>query len=155
VQQLCAEFAQAGVGLNASYYLHAIARGLARMDAKAHAREAIAQAMHVAAASKETRMNAELMILRAELESDEHLALEQYRAALELAQDQGTVPTALHAALGVIRLRGSAEDREAAQACLTVLEGQRAEPMPKGWLPDRWAWARERAERVFQSTASV
>lgn len=155
VQQLCAEFAQAGVGLNASYYLHAIARGLARMGAKAHAREAIAQAMHVAEASKETRMNAELMILGAELESDEHLALEQYRAALEVAQDQGAVPTALHAALAVVRLRGSTEDREAAQACLTVLEGQGAEPMPKGWLPDRWAWARERAERVFQSTASV
>lgn len=137
VRQMCAEFALAGVGLNTSYYLWGIARGLARMGDVAGAREALAEAFRCADASKESRMNAELLILQAELESDEAVAIRLLSTALALADEQGAVATALRAALSILlRPGGDAAYREEASAALRMLDGKAEQPLPANWMRD-------------------
>ena len=57
-------FAQGGVGLNAPYFLWGLARGYAKCSDAQRARQMLTQGFTIAAASGETRMNAELLYFR-------------------------------------------------------------------------------------------
>ena len=105
----CAAFAAEGVGLNASWYLWALAGSYIKLGDAQTARGLLAEASKRAAASGETRMNAELLILQAEIETDDASAVRLLGEAVAISDAQGAVATVLRA-LALRSLR-SGEDR--------------------------------------------
>ena len=136
--EACMAFAREGVGLNASYYLWGLARGHAQLGDASTARGMLAEAFARAAASGETRMNAELLILEAELDTDAESAGGKLAEALRLAEEQGAVPTALRAAAALV-LRSATDEgvRAEALAALAPLEGREPCPGEANWMGDR------------------
>jgi hypothetical protein len=104
--ETCMTFAAEGVGLNASYYLWGLARGYAAMGERETADQMLDEAFRRAEASEETRMNAELLILRAELEPDDASATRGLARALRIAEDEGAITTALRAAAALVLRAG-------------------------------------------------
>lgn len=137
VRTIFTGFQQMGVLLNASYFHWGLARALLLAGDAAGARNALEEAFGHAATSQESRMNAELMILRAELEPDDATVTTHLRQALDIALEQELVPTALRAALGLL-LRSAADTRarEEAQATLRMLEDQSRWPANPDWMVD-------------------
>ena len=114
----CMEFASEGVGLNASYYW-GLARGYARMDDRQTADAMLDEGFRRAEASEETRMNAELLLLKAELEPDDTTARPLIERALRIAEEEGAITTALRAAVAlVLRSNPAPADREEAEQTL-------------------------------------
>jgi class 3 adenylate cyclase len=134
------EYSRTGAGVNASYYLWGLARGYAQAGDVETARKMIAEAFERAAASRETRMNAELHLLEAELEPDSAKATDLFGRALSLAEEQGAVPTALRAA-ALLALRGEGDDAcvAFARSALEVLDGLAAHPPEGDWMLNRLA----------------
>jgi hypothetical protein len=134
------EFARQGVALNASYFLWGLARGYAQTGDVQTARQKLAEAFERATASRETRMNAELLILQAELESDDAEATDLLGSALSLAEEQGAVPTALRAA-AAIAVRSKEDDTciDFARDTLESLNGQTTRPLASDWMLQRLA----------------
>jgi class 3 adenylate cyclase len=137
VRTIFTGFQQMGVLLNASYFHWGLARALLNAGDIAGARNAVDEAFRHADASQESRMNGELMILLAELETDDTTAAAHLRQALEVARAQELVPTALRAAL-TLRLRTApdARAREEAHEILHTLEDQNRWPAAPGWMRD-------------------
>lgn len=135
VQQLCAGFEAAGVGLNASYYLLGLARGLVRLGDANGARGVIGEALRRAAQCGESRNNAELLILQAGIEPDPATAEHLLASALTLAEEQGAVTTALRAALAMLKRRGDCAGPVKPDEASSALDG--ADPLPEGWIADR------------------
>ena len=123
-----------GVGLNASWYLWALAGSYIKLGDAQTARGLLAEASRRAAASGETRMNAELLILQAEIETDEASAVRLLDEAVAIADAQGDVATACG------RSRSgrcaSGEDRPLAREALETLDGRRAYPARPGWMAE-------------------
>jgi class 3 adenylate cyclase len=141
-------FAREGVGLNASYYLWALARGHAQAGDAQSARRMLEEGFARAQASQETRMHPELLILQAELESDDGTAMQLLDRALNLAEDHGAVATAARAA-AAIELRSNGEVAESARAMLDMLDGRAGYPTERNWMRERLAELRRaRAARV-------
>jgi len=139
-------FAREGVGLNSSYYLWGLARGYAKTGDAQTARQMLAEGFRCAEASGETRMNAELLILQAEFESDDASATQLLASALALADEQGAVPTALRAAAAIaLRSKGDDARTEYARATLDMLDGRTAYPTQRNWMEERRAAAMMRA----------
>jgi tetratricopeptide (TPR) repeat protein len=137
VRTIFAGFEKMGVLLNASYFHWGLARALLNAGDVALARSALEDAFRYADASRESRMNGELMILRAELEADDEVAAAHLRQALAVALEQELVPTALRAALGLrLRTGADARTREEAHAALRVLEDQSRWPASPDWMTD-------------------
>ena len=134
------EFARQGVALNASYFLWGLARGYAQAGDVQTARQKLEEAFERATASRETRMNAELLILQAELESDDAKATDLLGSALSLAEEQGAVPTALRAA-AAIAVRSKEDDARVgfARDTLESLDGRLARPSENDWMLSRLA----------------
>lgn len=133
-----------GVGLNASYYLWGLARAHARGADGASAAMMIALARARAEASGDVRMNAELLILQAELASEDSEATQHLLSALGLAEQQGDQATAMRAALALVArnpasftsaFRASAQDWQAA------LDGGEV-PGDRAWMQTCLAQAR-------------
>lgn len=132
------EFVHGGIGLNGSYFLWGLARGYAQAGDVQTAREMLDDAFRRAAQSRETRMNAELLILQAELERDDETAADLLRRALSVAEEQGAVPTALRAAAeGAIRVKGGDATISLASETLDALDGRSARPLEKDWMLQR------------------
>jgi len=135
IRTIFAGFQQMGVLLNASYFHWGLARALLGAGDVAGARDAIEEAFRLASASDESRMNGELMILRAELESDNASAAAHLRQALDFALEHELVPTALRAAQALrLRTASDVRAREDAQAVLDMLEDQSRWPAAPGWM---------------------
>jgi class 3 adenylate cyclase len=134
------EFARQGVALNASYFLWGLARGYAQAGDVQTARQKLEEAFERATASRETRMNAELLMLQAELESDDAKAEDLLGGALSLAEDQGAVATALRAAAAIaVRSRGDDARVGFARDTLESLDGRLARPSERDWILSRLA----------------
>ena len=144
---ICAEFAREGVGLNASYYLWGLARAHVRVGNSELARELLDQASLRAEASRETRMNAELAILQAELEPDDVRAASLLRNALALAEGQGDLVTALRAAASLV-IRSSVDEAmaESARATLDMLNVLVSYPDEHDWVMKRLAFLQHHPE---------
>lgn len=154
-QKSMAAFAARGVGLNASYYLWGLAQGLTRVGDATSARAMVQLAFDSAAASRETRMNAELLLLRAELEPDAALAREQIMQALALAEAQGAVATALRAALRLMmRYGAAAQERELARELLAALDDGRCEAEP-AWMFARLGECRQWIDRAQMAAGAT
>ena len=135
---VCLGFEREGVGLNASYYLWGLARGYAQLGELDKARFSLAKAFQCAQASAESRMNPELMILQAELESDRAVATRLLDDALALAETQGAVATALRAAATlVLRTNADPADAGEARATLDLLDCRECYPAEPGWMRAR------------------
>ena len=117
------QFQAKGVGLNASYFLWGIARGLLVAGNRDDARTMLTAALAAAAASQETRMNPEIWMLQAELEPDQAHASRLLLDAFTLAEQQGAVANALRAGTTLVA-RESHGATEHARAILDVLEGR-------------------------------
>ncbi len=130
----CAAFAAEGVGLNASWYLWALAGSYIKLGDVQTARGLLAEASKRAAASGETRMNAELLILQAEIEADDASAVRLLGEAVAISDAQGAVATVLRA-LALRSLR-SGEDASLAREALDTLDGRRAYPARPGWMAE-------------------
>jgi hypothetical protein len=129
------EFASEGVGLNASYYLWGLARGYARMGDRQTANAMLDEGFRRAEASEETWMNAELLILRAELEPDDAIAHPLLGQALHIADEEGATATALRAAIAlVVRSDRAPAEREAAERALKILDGRAPYPPEPRWM---------------------
>lgn len=138
VQQAMSGFAALGVGLNASYYLWGLARCLVRIGNVAAAREALSHGFQRALASGETRMNAELLIMQAELDDDLRSAVARLAEALALAETQGAVTTALRAALIIVARSGDdAAEVERAADWLRLLDGEGGCAVEAAWMEAR------------------
>lgn len=138
--EMCKAFAHEGVGLNASYYLWGLAQGYARMGDRQTAQHMVAEAFRRAEASEESRMNAELLILEATLESDTASARRLLVRALRIADEEGAIATALRAAAAlVLRAPGAAADLEAARMAQDVLDGRSPCPARDGWMREQLA----------------
>lgn len=134
----CIALAAEGVGLNASWYLWALARGYKVAGQDAVAGQLIAQAFQRAAASAETRMEAELLMAQAELAADDGAAAELLRKAVRTAEEQGAVANALRAAaMLVMRTAADAAATELARATLNLLDGHGDFPEAAGWMRQR------------------
>jgi tetratricopeptide (TPR) repeat protein len=138
--ETCMAFAAEGVGLNASYYLWGLALGYGTMDDRPTAQAMLDEAFRRAQASDETRMNAELLILRATLEPDPVTAQGLLARALQIAEREGDVATTLRAAAAIALRsdRGPAE-RAAAQATMDVLDGRAPYPPVRWWMQEQLA----------------
>jgi class 3 adenylate cyclase len=138
--ETCTAFAREGVGLNASYYLWGLARGFAQMGDRQTAQHMLAEAFRRAEASQESRMDAELLILGAELEPEDASARRLLARALHIADAQGAVATSLRAVVAmVLRSGGGAADLETARTTLDLLDGRAPYPAQRGWMHDRLA----------------
>src|SRR4030095_2277675 len=90
--------------------------------------------------SQETRMNAELLILKAELEADPTAAVALLEDALKLSESQGAVANSLRAAAAlVMRWKRGGSALELARETHQILEGQRDYPAEQGWKNARLA----------------
>ncbi len=145
--ETCMALAREGVGLNASWYLWGLARGHRVAGDDMLARHLVAEAFARAAASGETRMNAELLILQAELEPEAESAVRSLASALEVADEQGGVANALRAAVALV-LRSCREDAalELARATHELLEGRGEYPAHHDWMHARLATLRRALE---------
>ena len=155
IRQVMAAFAAQGVGLNGTYYLWGLAQGLARAGAVADARQVIALALQLAAAGQDTRMNAELLLLEAELEDEAQAAQTRLLEAFELAERQSAVPTALRAGLSLVLRGASADAALAAWARERLQELEAADPRAGDpqWLPRILAETRLQVERLAPKPA--
>ena len=139
----CMALAAEGVGLNASWYLWALARGYKVAGLDPVAGQLIEQAFQRAAASEETRMVSELLMFQAELEKDGARAVELLQRALDTADRQGAVANALRAAaMLAVRADARAPAGDLARSTLDVLEGRAAPPAEEAWIPRRLAQLR-------------
>lgn len=138
--ETCMAMAAEGVGLNASWYLWGLARGYKAIEQIPVAQQVIAQGFQRAAASGETRMNAELLILQAEMETDPPTAIALLESALKLSNEQGAVANSLRAAAALV-LRSSQDEAavELARTTHQILEGQADYPKEQGWMHARLA----------------
>jgi class 3 adenylate cyclase len=133
--EMCTAFAREGVGLNASYYLWGLARGYARMGDRQTAQYMVAEAFRRAEASEESRMNAELLILEAELEPDDASARRLLARALRIADEEGAIATSLRAAAAmVLRAKGAPADLDTARMAQDLLDGQAPYPAQRDWM---------------------
>jgi class 3 adenylate cyclase len=138
--ETCMALAAEGVGLNASWYLWGLARGYRAIGQMPVAQQLIEQAFQRAQASQETRMNAELLILKAELEADPTAAVALLEDALKLSDSQGAVANSLRAAAAlVMRSKRGGSALELARETHQILEGQRGYPAEQGWMNARLA----------------
>lgn len=152
--ETCTALAAEGIGLNASWYLWAMAMGYRTVGVDAAAAQFIEQAFLRAQASDETRMHAELLIAKAQLQSDPLVALRLLTEALDLADRQGGVANALRAAAElVVRAESSAPDRKLARATLGLLDGRGAFPDRAGWMQQRLTDLRTAIDALPRSTA--
>lgn len=143
----CMALAGEGVGLNASWYLWALARGYKVAGEEGVAAQLIEQAFLRAQASAETRMNAELLISKAELTADSGVAVELLRSALQVADAQGAVANSLRAAAALVaRASGEHAAVDLARATLDLLEGRGEYPAEAGWMAERLARFRRALE---------
>jgi class 3 adenylate cyclase/tetratricopeptide (TPR) repeat protein len=142
-----------GIGLNASYFLCGIARGLSRAGDLDGARAVLGLAIGAAAASQETRLNPEIWMLEAEIEPDPARALTLLAQAFALAETQGAVANSLRAAAAIILRTGDADSQALAHATLDRLDGRSssANETPT-WMQDELVDARQRL-RVCQPSA--
>ena len=146
--EICTAFGAQGIGLNASYYLWGLALGCARMGERQRAQGLLAEAFRRAEVSQESRMNAELLILQAELEPDDTAARTALVRALQIADEQGAIATALRAAVtGALRLGGATADVDAARETLDMLDGRVSYPAEHDWMHDRLARLRGGLDR--------
>jgi class 3 adenylate cyclase len=137
---VCMAFAEEGVGLLSSYYLWGLARGYANCGDAQTARQMVAQGFTRAAASGETRMNAELLILQAELDHDDASATKLLTSAVALAEEQGALATALRATAAIaLRSPCDADGTEFARATLDMLDGRTVYPTQRDWMKQRLA----------------
>jgi class 3 adenylate cyclase len=138
--ETCEALAKEGVGLNASWYLWALARGFLMVGNSAVAKHLLARATLSADASGETRMNPELLMLQAELEPDAKVATQLLKSALEVADSQGAVANSLRAAATLV-LRTGREGETASLANTTreILDGSGDFPPQRGWMKERLA----------------
>ena len=138
--ELSTAFSREGVGLNASYYLWALARGHLQAGDRSSAGLLIGEAFKAAEQSHETRMNAELMILQSEVEEDVCIVRDLLGRALSLSREHGAVATALRAA-ALLQVRdGSPGDTGSfAAATIDMLDGREAFPAGQGWMAERLA----------------
>jgi hypothetical protein len=85
-------------------------------------------------------MDAELLILGAELEPDDAAARAMLARALRIADEQGAVATSLRAAVAlVLRAGRPPADVETARATLDLLDGRGVCPPERDWMPERLA----------------
>lgn len=132
---MCTALAAEGVGLNASWYLWALARGYKVLGQDVVAAHLIEQAFLRAQASEETRMHAELLIFKAQLAADDAAAVDLLRQALETADAQGSVANALRAAAALVaRMRVAPAAVDQALGTLEVLDGRGEYPEQAGWM---------------------
>ena len=131
-------FQRAGVGVNAPRYLWGIAIGLIKAGETEAALQKIQVALTRADESRELRMNSELLILQADITSDDRRAMELLDKALSLAEEQGAVANALRAATA-IALRSGHENakRDYAQVTLDMLDGRSPYPVHRNWMQQR------------------
>lgn len=141
---LCTAFASQGVGLNASYYLLGLARGHAQLAQAPVAHHLLGEASRSAEASEETRMNAEILLLKGELEPDADTAMSLLANALEIAEAQGALATSLRIVATMALRSGKAHLAEAARDALEALD--RGPPYPP--QPD---WMRARIDELRKS----
>jgi hypothetical protein len=128
------------VGLNRSYFLWGVARGHVTMGEVDEAKNALDEALAAAEASQETRMNPEIWLLQAEIETDHVRAMEQLSMAHRLAEAQGAVATALRVAATILARDDAGGDAEWARATMALLDGREA--MPEGpWMHERLGYA--------------
>ena len=126
------------MGLNASYYLWGLAHGYAQMGERDTAQQMLDEGFRRAEASEETRMNAELLILRAELAPDDAVARPLLARALRIADEEGAITTSLRAVVAlVLRSDSSAEDLETARLTREMLDGRAPYPDQRGWMQER------------------
>lgn len=148
----CMKLAGEGVGLNASWYLWALARGNKLAGNAEFARQLIEQAFMRAKSSGETRMDAELLISKAELEPDAASAIQLLSSALSVADEQGAVANSLRAAaMLVLRSGRDAAALELAGATLELLDGRGDYPPQRGWMQERLATLR----RSLKTTPTI
>ena len=80
-------------------------------------------------------MNAELLLLRAELEPDDALAHPLLVEALRIADEEGATATALRAAIALaLRSDRAPADREAAERALEILDSRAPYPAEPRWM---------------------
>lgn len=83
-------------------------------------------------------MNAELLLLQAELDPDPSKAIDLLAQALNLADEQGAVATALRAAaLIILRAGGETVPLHDAQTTLDLLDGRLPMPQQRDWMQQR------------------
>ncbi len=151
------EFKARGIGLNASYFLWGIARGLVGAGDSDGARAVLGAALQAAAASEETRMNPEIWMLQAEIESDRSTAIRLLQDACELATRQGAIATALRAAaLAVQAVGADAADRQWARNALDLLDGRAAaDPARPRWMHEELALSPTVAGRRWSDSSNT
>ena len=141
-------FVNEGVGLNASYYLLGLARAHMRAADTPSAHRMIAEAFRRAEASCETRMNAELMILQAELETDADKARSLLASALTMADEQGAVATALMASARLLHAQVSGAIADQTRETLDILEGSVPFPPDRYWMTARLSVLRRQLQEA-------
>ena len=101
-------------------------------------------------------MNAELLILRAELEPDDETAHGLLARARDTATDEGAIATALRAAVAMV-LRSSCDPslRDAAQTALDILDGRAPYPAEQGWMHAQLARLRIGRDPQLPSTSAT
>jgi hypothetical protein len=153
--KVCAGLEAEGVGLNASWYLWALARGYRRLGKEGEpvARHLTATAFARAAASAETRMNSELLLLQAELSDEPVETLRLLEEAFTVADEQGAIANALRAA-ATHALRTDSDRNGVAKAALDSLDGR--VPCPPGpWMQESLAVLRPARARKSAAPATA
>jgi len=140
-----------GVRLNAPYYLWGLARCLQQAGLTEMALGTIGMGLACAADTGETRNNAELMMLGAELSGDESAKVAGLTAAADFAEAEGAIATALRARLRLVVLKqAAAADVAWAEETLRLTESTSACPRDQGWMAARLTRARAALETGAQ-----
>jgi class 3 adenylate cyclase len=139
-------FKSQGVGLNASYFLWGIARGYAVAGHPEIAQALLQAALTAARDSGETRMNPEIWMLQAEIESEGPRQRELLLQAFKLADSQGAAVNALRAAAMFAARSPDAGDIAWGQVTLERLDGGCLAPAGPRWITGALAEAARRLQ---------
>jgi class 3 adenylate cyclase/tetratricopeptide (TPR) repeat protein len=126
-------FMLAGAEANAPFFLWGIARGEILANQIEEARKAVDEAKTRANGTGEMYLQSELLMLEAELDPDPDRGQMLLRQAMALAEDQGAVVLALHAALKL--LKHGPDPSERLQLAGLALEGKSEYPEHSDWIP--------------------
>jgi class 3 adenylate cyclase/tetratricopeptide (TPR) repeat protein len=134
LRQWLDRFIRSGAEANASFFLWGMALGLRLTGEISRARETVTEALRRADATGEFYFKSELLVLAAELESDEEIAHNHLRQAFEVAEQQGAITLSLRAALEILRRQGrSSGDPERDRQARLALEGVTPYPETHDW----------------------
>lgn len=156
LRQAMGAYLAAGAQAAVPFFLWGLALGLRQIGDAAGAQAALAEGLRSVRSTGEVYLEAELLILTAELESSDARAELLLAEARRVAVQQGAATLALRAVLTLLRRRGvSSDDPHRDLAAWHVLEARAPCPVDQGWASTALLGASRCLDAIESTTTAL